>query len=91
MAIVIVMAMPTVQMTMDSELLARVDQVARKLRTTRSSFTRDALRSALQRHEEAELEARHVAGYRQHPTSAGEFDVPEGDRAWGDNPWNDSE
>ncbi len=80
--------MPTVQMTMDSELLARVDRVAKMLHTTRSSFTRDALRSALQRHQEAELEARHVAGYQKHPPSGGEFDVPEEDRAWGDEPWN---
>ena len=81
--------MPTVQMTMDPELLARVDQVAGKLRTTRSSFTRDALRAALQRHEEAELEERHVAGYRKHPPSRAEFGVPEGDRAWGDEAWDD--
>ena len=89
MFVAIVIAMPTVQMTMDRELLARVDQVARKLRTTRSSFTRDALRSALQRHEEAELEARHVAGYRKHPPSRGEFEVPERDRAWGDEAWHE--
>ena len=81
--------MPTVQMTMDPELLARVDQVARKLRTTRSSFTRDALRAALRRHEQAELEARHVAGYRKQPPSRAEFDVPDRDRAWGDEAWDD--
>ena len=52
--------------------------------TTKSSFTRDALRPALQRYEEAELEARHVAGYQKHPPSCGEFDVADEDRSWGD-------
>ena len=75
-------------MMMDAELVAQVDRVAGKLRMSRSSFTRDALRSALQRYEEAELEARHVAGYRKYPPSRGEFEVREEDRAWGDEPWN---
>ena len=78
-------------MTMEPELLARVDRMANQLRTTRSSFTRAALRSALQRYEEAEMEARHVAGYRKHPPSRQEFDVPEEDRAWGDRTWDESD
>ena len=38
---------------------------------------------ALQRYEEAELEARHVAGYQKHPPSCGEFDVADEDRSSG--------
>ena len=68
---------------MDPELIERVDRAARKLHMSRSSFARAALRSALQRHEEAELEARHVAGYRKYPPTREEFEVRDQDRAWG--------
>ena len=80
--------MRTVQMMMDAELVEQVDRVAGELRMSRSSFTRNALRSALRRHEEAELESRHVAGYRKHPPAREEFEVREQDRAWGDEPWD---
>ena len=39
--------MKTVQMTLDENLVKAVDRAAKKLRTTRSAFTRQALRSAL--------------------------------------------
>jgi metal-responsive CopG/Arc/MetJ family transcriptional regulator len=39
--------MKTVQMTLDEQLVKAVDRAARKLGTTRSGFTREALRSAL--------------------------------------------
>ncbi len=39
--------MKTVQMTLDDELLTRVDRAAKKLGTTRSGFARQALRGAL--------------------------------------------
>ncbi len=81
--------MKTIQMTMDSALIERVDARVRRLGTTRSAFTRDALRDALRRHEERELEERHIAGYRRTPARPGEFDVPEADHAWGDDGWSD--
>lgn len=34
--------------------------------------------------DEKELEEQHVAGYERDPVRPDEFDVPEGDRAWGD-------
>jgi metal-responsive CopG/Arc/MetJ family transcriptional regulator len=33
-------------MTLDEDLIARVDRAARRLKTTRSGFTRQALREA---------------------------------------------
>ena len=36
--------MKTVQMTLDEDLLKSVDQAVKKLQTSRSAFTRDALR-----------------------------------------------
>ncbi len=65
--------MKTVQMTLDENLLTEVDRVIRKLRTTRSAFTRDALRYALKRAKEKELECKHFEGYKRKPVKQGEF------------------
>ena len=42
--------MKAVQMTLEEDLVAAVDRVARRLKTTRSAFARDALRVALARY-----------------------------------------
>ena len=76
--------MKTVQMTLDDALVEEVDRVVQSLGTTRSSFTRDALREALTRVKERQLEERHRAGYARHPVKPGEFDGWEGEQAWGD-------
>ena len=76
--------MKTIQMTMDNELVERVDARAKGLGTTRSAIARDAVRDAHKRLDEKELEERHVAGYERDPAQPGEFDVPEDDHAWGD-------
>ena len=80
--------MKTIQMTMDGELIERIDARVKRLGTTRSAFAREALRDALGRLDEKDLEERHVAGCRRHPVSVGEFDVPDADLAWGDSAWN---
>ena len=80
--------MRTIQITMDAELAAQVDDCARRIGATRSGFTRDALRAALQRIQEKELEERHRAGYRTTPCEPGEFEVAEEDHAWGDEAWS---
>ena len=76
--------MKTIQMTMESELVERVDERVKLLGTTRSAFARDALREALARLDEKELEERQIAGYRRDPAKPDEFGVPESDHAWGD-------
>ncbi len=76
--------MRTVQMTLDDELLASVDKAAKKLKTTRSGFTRKALREALDRLTIRELEEKHRRGYERQPVRKGEFDVWEEEQAWGD-------
>jgi metal-responsive CopG/Arc/MetJ family transcriptional regulator len=76
--------MRTVQMTLDDELVEAVDRLSRELKTTRSAFTRKALREALDRHSRRQLERRHRRGYEQHPVSGGEFAVWEAEQAWGD-------
>ena len=74
--------MRTVQMTLDEDLVGAVDRAARKLGTTRSAFTRDALRRALIALRDRELERRHRAGYERHPVKPGEFSIWEDEQAW---------
>ena len=52
-------------MTLDDELVRAVDRVARRLRTSRSAFTRDALRAALARDATSRREREHREGYER--------------------------
>jgi metal-responsive CopG/Arc/MetJ family transcriptional regulator len=75
-------AMKTVQMTLDEDLLRTVDQVVKKLRTTRSSFTREALRAAIKRGRVQELEQKQREGYRLKPVKTHEFRDWENEQVW---------
>ncbi len=74
--------MKTVQMTLDKKLVTAVDKVAKRIGTTRSAFTRDALRSALGRIRVKELERKQRAGYRRKPVKKGEFDIWQDEQVW---------
>jgi metal-responsive CopG/Arc/MetJ family transcriptional regulator len=74
----------TVQMTLDEDLIKVVDQTAKRLGTTRSSFTRKALREALRKLAVTKLELRHRKGYQAYPVTEGEFSVWEQEQQWGD-------
>ena len=76
--------MRTIQMTLDEELIELVDKVVKELKTTRSSFTRQALREAIERLNVKRLEEKHRKGYKLHPVSKYEFSVWEGEHNWGD-------
>jgi metal-responsive CopG/Arc/MetJ family transcriptional regulator len=76
--------MRTVQMTLDEQLVDQVDRAARKLRTSRSAFARDALRHALSRLATLEKERRHRLGYETSPVARGEFDDWAGEQVWPD-------
>lgn len=67
--------MKTVQMTLGADLVEAVDRAAEQLGTTRSAFTRDALRRALARLREERLERKHRLGYERHPVKPGEFNL----------------
>lgn len=67
--------MRTVKITLDQELLSSVDKTVREIKTTRSAFTRKALREALDRLRIAELERKHRLGYERQPPCEGEFDT----------------
>ncbi len=72
-------------MTLEEELVKQVDRVAGKLGKTRSAFTRDALRLALRRLREEEMEKQHRHGYLEQPVEPGEFDDWEDEQSWGDS------
>ena len=76
--------MHTIQMTLDDELVESVDRVVEELNTTRSAFTRTALREALDRQNIKRLEEKHRKGYEAHPVKKDEFSVWEQEQAWGD-------
>lgn len=76
--------MRTVQMTLEPELVAKIDKAARRLGLTRSAFARRAFAAALQRVRAEELERRHAEGYRRKPVRKGEFSAWTGEQAWPD-------
>jgi metal-responsive CopG/Arc/MetJ family transcriptional regulator len=76
--------MRTVQMTLDDDLVEAVDEIAKKLQTTRSAFAREALRNAVAKYHITDLELKHRQGYEAHPTTEAEFGVWEEEQDWGD-------
>jgi len=76
--------MKTIQMTIDDELLAEVDQITATLQTTRSAFIRSALQLALRQYTTLEKERQHAQGYARYPVTPGEFDVWDAEQSWGD-------
>ena len=71
-------------MTLDTNLIEAVDKVVKKLKTTRSAFTRKALNQALLSFETEELEKKHIAGYARKPVKKNEFSAWEKEQDWGD-------
>ncbi len=76
--------MRTIQMTLDDDLVKTVDHVSKQLHTSRSAFTRKALREALARYNLEQMERKHRQGYERLPVAADEFSVWETEQAWGD-------
>ena len=76
--------MRTVQMTLDDTLVQEIDQVVKRLGTTRSAFAREALRAALTQVARQEMEQRHRQGYRRKPVRKGEFSDWEDEQVWVD-------
>jgi len=71
-------------MTLEDSLVEKGNRAAQDLGTTRSAFTHDALRAALTKLKEHELERRHRVGYERHPVEPGEFDAWEDEQVWRD-------
>ncbi|MFC1582939.1 ribbon-helix-helix domain-containing protein [Planctomycetota bacterium] len=75
--------MKTVQMTLDEDLIKEVDKLAKKLHTTRSAFTRAALKRAIQHKKDLLLEEKHRKGYELHPVKEAELLDWEDEQDWG--------
>jgi len=71
-------------MTLDNELVDRVDNIVKELKTTRSAFTRQALQEAIERFNVRRLEEKHRRGYELDPVTRKEFSVWESEQEWGD-------
>ncbi|MCX6356223.1 MAG: ribbon-helix-helix domain-containing protein [Candidatus Aureabacteria bacterium] len=71
-------------MTLEEDLVRVVDKVAKKLHTTRSAFTREALREAIKKFNTYCLERKHRQGYGINPIAKSEFSVWENEQKWGD-------
>ena len=76
--------MRTVQMTLDEHLVQTVDNVVKKMHTTRSAFAREALQQAIVRIKTQKLEEKHRLGYLRKPEGADEFGVWQKEQKWGD-------
>ena len=76
--------MRTIQMTLDDDLVTAVDDVVKKLKTSRSAFARKALRDAIQQANVVMLEKKHKKGYERNPVGKTEFNVWESEQEWGD-------
>ena len=76
--------MKTIQMTLDDELVDSVDRIVKLLKTTRSAFTRDALRKALKEMNVKKLVEKHRVGYAKKPVASDEFSGFETEQKWGD-------
>jgi metal-responsive CopG/Arc/MetJ family transcriptional regulator len=74
--------MKTLRVSLDETLFEEIDRTVTALGTTPSDFTRDALRAALYRVNEPEMEARHRAGYERHPVQPGELDGWTDEQVW---------
>jgi metal-responsive CopG/Arc/MetJ family transcriptional regulator len=71
-------------MTLDEDLIEELDQVTRRLKTTRSAFARRALRREIEHIHESELERKHISGYKKTPVKNREFDIWEKEQVWTD-------
>ena len=75
--------MRTVQMTLDEDLLNRIDEAIREMKTTRSAFIRNSVQQYLENLRIKKLERKHQDGYLKHPVKTGEFDLWEDEQVWG--------
>ena len=76
--------MKTVQMTLDEELVNKLDHIVKKLHTTRSAFAREALWNAITQLNIKQLETKHRQGYKDKPVRKSEFSIWESEQSWGD-------
>jgi len=67
--------MKTIELSIDDELLTRVNQTIVQQKTTLAAFIRESFIHYLNRLKIRELEKQHREGYSKHPVQKGEFDI----------------
>jgi metal-responsive CopG/Arc/MetJ family transcriptional regulator len=72
-------------MTLEDDLVQAVDKIVKQMHTTRSAFTRKALRDAVNNYKLSQLEQKHRKGCKKHPAGSDEFSVWEDEQKWGDS------
>lgn len=77
--------MRTIQMTLEDDLVQAVDKIVKQMHTSRSAFTRTALRDAVKNYKLSQLEQKHRKGYEKQPVCKEEFTVWEDEQKWGDS------
>jgi metal-responsive CopG/Arc/MetJ family transcriptional regulator len=77
--------MRTIQMTLEDDLVKTVDKIVKQMHTTRSAFTRAALKDAINNFKISQLEQKHRKGYEKQPVSKEEFSVWENEQEWKDS------
>lgn len=74
--------METIQVVIDSQLLAAADRAARRSKLNRSALFREALRGHLARMRVRELEERDRSGYESRPQVREEWAAWESEASW---------
>ncbi|MBI3206171.1 MAG: ribbon-helix-helix protein, CopG family [Myxococcales bacterium] len=74
--------MKTIQVVVDARTLKLADREARSAGVNRSALIRRAVAFYATKRAEAELAARHRAGYERKPVAPGEFDAWDAVQAW---------
>jgi metal-responsive CopG/Arc/MetJ family transcriptional regulator len=72
-------------MTLEDDLVQTVDKIVKQMHTTRSAFTRAALKDAINNFKITQLEQKHRKGYEKQPVSKEEFSVWENEQEWKDS------
>ena len=74
--------MRTVQVSLNETLVEEVDETVRRLGTSRSAFTRLALRQALDRLRTETVEQKHRDGYKRRPVRRSDVEDWEEEQVW---------
>jgi metal-responsive CopG/Arc/MetJ family transcriptional regulator len=75
----------TIQMTIEEELLDRVDRFIQPLGVARSAFIRQALESELRQLSIRQKEQQQITGYQKFPIKKEEFASWEDEQQWGES------
>lgn len=77
--------MKAIQITIDEQLLAEVDDAVQESQSDRSAFLREALVLALQQLRIRRLKSQHQHGYQRQPAEPDDFAAWEAVRVWGES------